>query len=90
MRNTAPKIRRFVRGEGRGGAHQLKEGVHGVLGTRVLVVVRDQVLGRVDAVHVLLVVQQPCACSRQASAVAGAGRDAASARWCQGTQASVN
>ena len=41
-------------------AHQLEEGVDGVLGARVLAVVRDQVLRCVDAVHVLLVVQQAC------------------------------
>lgn len=40
--------------------HQLKQRIDGVLGARVLAAVRDQVLGGLLAVHVLLVVHEPC------------------------------
>ena len=43
-----------------GATHQFEEGGDLVLRARVLTVVRDQVLSRVDAVHILLVVQHPC------------------------------
>ena len=66
---------RMKHGEGRGvlhelqkrlsAAHQFEERRDLVLCAWVFAVVRDQVLGGVDAVHVLLIVQHPCSASQR-------------------------